>query len=67
MVEVLWSKHFPKLILDDLDDLGEAPPLSIIDISQEIVEKISKTMEGAADPGYMDASQLQVWLKQCRQ
>ena len=44
VVEVLRSKHPPESIPDDLDDLGEAPPLPAVDISQEIVERVAKTM-----------------------
>ena len=64
VVEVLRSKHPPERILDDFDDLGEAPPLPKLDISQEIVERVAKTMGGATGPGGVDASQLQLWLKQ---
>ena len=62
MFEVLQSKHTPEGILDDLDNLGEAPPLSTIDISQEIVERVATTM-GELQVLGVDASQLQLWLR----
>ena len=62
MFEVLQSKHTPGGILDDLDNLGEAPPLSIIYISQATVERVATTM-GELQVLGVDASQLQLWLR----
>ena len=51
VVEVLWSKHLPERMPDDLDDLGVATPLPIVDISQEIVERVAKKLEELQDKG----------------
>ena len=42
--DVLHSKHPPESILEELKDMGVTPPLSHIDILQEIVEEVFKKM-----------------------
>ena len=61
VVDVPQGKYPAKCIPENLDNLGEIPPLPTVDISQEIVERVATTIGGAVCP--VDGSQLQLWLK----
>ena len=68
LIDVLQRNHpVKKLLLKvDLENYGDQPLFLTLDISQKVVERVSRTMGGGVDPKGVDASRLQIWLKTYR-
>ena len=50
VVDVVWDKHPIEQVPKDFEELGPLPLLITLDISEKIVEKMSKKIRGGADP-----------------
>ena len=60
---MLQSKHQDEQILVDLDENRDPPPLTLLNICQEMLERMAHIIEGGTRSEGVNVSQLQLWLK----